>query len=354
MDSAELLVLIRKYFPENQWNNALRVAQAESGLNPNAHNQKGEDSRGLFQINVVPAANPKYKSVNLFDPETNVRAASELYKAAGWRLWTTAVQMGIVGTTDSTPPVEAKKAGNKMLRIAVIPSCQLAWDEKAQMDTFAPFVVSALNRYKEIESRVFYGTGERDEEGLPHLVEQLEAAYRWLDEGLALGMSTLSLNLHSDSGTSHVNAYFGNADITKRLAVALLDTLAEVTALKKTTPVNYEKEGYLIWSKANGHHCPVLLECGSHVVATDVGIFRSKAVLISTALAARIISFFSLPTAVYSPAITLDAEKVATFFHWGLACIAAGEDPRNLEKFVKHLHDSNRDYRFPDLYGWPA
>ncbi len=94
---ADYFPLIQKYFPREQWQNARRVMQAESGGDPRAHNTNGEDSRGLFQINVGPGANTQLAKYNLFDPETNVRLAAEKWQGEGWRPWTTAVQMGIAG-----------------------------------------------------------------------------------------------------------------------------------------------------------------------------------------------------------------------------------------------------------------
>ncbi len=87
--------LIQKYFPREQWENARRVMQAESHGDARAHNTNGEDSRGLFQINVGPGANTGLAKYNLFDPETNVRLAAQKWQGEGWRPWTTAVQMGI-------------------------------------------------------------------------------------------------------------------------------------------------------------------------------------------------------------------------------------------------------------------
>jgi cell wall-associated NlpC family hydrolase len=53
------------------------IALAESGGNSKAHNPRGEDSRGLWQINV--RAHPTFASkFNLFDPQDNARAAFEI------------------------------------------------------------------------------------------------------------------------------------------------------------------------------------------------------------------------------------------------------------------------------------
>jgi murein DD-endopeptidase MepM/ murein hydrolase activator NlpD len=53
------------------------IALAESGGNAAARNPKGEDSRGLWQINVNPAVRPN-KWGDLYDPLTNARAAFEI------------------------------------------------------------------------------------------------------------------------------------------------------------------------------------------------------------------------------------------------------------------------------------
>lgn len=57
------------------------VGKAESGGDPKAHNTRGEDSRGLMQINVGPGANTQFRGENLFDPKTNLRIAKKVYAA---------------------------------------------------------------------------------------------------------------------------------------------------------------------------------------------------------------------------------------------------------------------------------
>ena len=78
---------IRHYFPESEWGNAAAIAECESGFNPNAHNTIGEDSRGLFQINVGPGANTDLAGFRLFDPFQNARAARIVWNRQGWRGW---------------------------------------------------------------------------------------------------------------------------------------------------------------------------------------------------------------------------------------------------------------------------
>lgn len=83
--------LVAKYFPADQVEMALAVVQLESHGNPGALNDRGEYSRGLFQVNTGPGANTDLASWNLYDPETNVRAARLVWdRARGWSPWSTA------------------------------------------------------------------------------------------------------------------------------------------------------------------------------------------------------------------------------------------------------------------------
>ena len=87
---ASALGLIQKYFPKDQWQNALAVARGESGLNPKAIGDnypiRGQTipSYGVFQIRGLPGRPPKEQ---LLDPEFNIKYAASLYKAQGWRPW---------------------------------------------------------------------------------------------------------------------------------------------------------------------------------------------------------------------------------------------------------------------------
>lgn len=52
------------------------IALAESGGRADAHNPRGEDSRGLWQINVQ--AHPQFAQQDLYDPRENARAAYQV------------------------------------------------------------------------------------------------------------------------------------------------------------------------------------------------------------------------------------------------------------------------------------
>jgi len=92
-------------FPSEAWEHAATIAYGESGFNAAAHNTAGEDSRGLFQINVAPAANPDLLAYgDLFDPSVNAYAAYVVWKRQGWAAWrNVAIKSGIGATGPGIP-----------------------------------------------------------------------------------------------------------------------------------------------------------------------------------------------------------------------------------------------------------
>ena len=96
-NSPDLVSLVQKYFPKDQWVNALKVIQLESGGNPNAVGDKqiipndlseklghAIPSYGLFQIRALLGRPDPSELVN---PEFNVQYAANLYKQSGWNPW---------------------------------------------------------------------------------------------------------------------------------------------------------------------------------------------------------------------------------------------------------------------------
>jgi len=79
--------LVSVYFPADQVDRALCLMSYESGGNPNAKNPRST-ARGLMQVLAslwAPAFGVSYE--DLYDPETNLRIASEIYRSQGWRAW---------------------------------------------------------------------------------------------------------------------------------------------------------------------------------------------------------------------------------------------------------------------------
>jgi hypothetical protein len=75
------------YFPADQVENAVNVARLESGNWTGAWNLQGEDSRGLWQVNVGKGAHPELARWNLFDPTVCGYFAGQIWRSSGWRAW---------------------------------------------------------------------------------------------------------------------------------------------------------------------------------------------------------------------------------------------------------------------------
>jgi len=83
----EVTLLAALYWPLEEIDNAVDVAELESGWRTAAWNRQGEDSRGLWQINVDYAAHPDLAGVNLFDPQVCAYYAHAIWLKDGWRAW---------------------------------------------------------------------------------------------------------------------------------------------------------------------------------------------------------------------------------------------------------------------------
>lgn len=84
---AEVAALASCYWPAGEVVNAVAVADLESVLWTSAWNRDGEDSRGIWQVNVGPGAHPELAIWNLFDPQINAYFAHQIWRASGWRAW---------------------------------------------------------------------------------------------------------------------------------------------------------------------------------------------------------------------------------------------------------------------------
>ncbi len=93
---AEVQGLCSIYWSGQLIEQAVRIAQAESGFHTGAWRHTAvEDSRGLFQINVL--AWPQFYEFNLFDPQICAYFARRIYDAAGgWSPWASAAKLGFV------------------------------------------------------------------------------------------------------------------------------------------------------------------------------------------------------------------------------------------------------------------
>jgi hypothetical protein len=93
----EVSALAALYFPLEDIDNAVEIARLESGWRTSAWNTAGEDSRGLWQINVADNAHPQLRDSNLFDPQVNAFYAGRIFALSGWRAWyNSAKQLGLI------------------------------------------------------------------------------------------------------------------------------------------------------------------------------------------------------------------------------------------------------------------
>lgn len=84
-------------FPSEHIATMIAIALAESGGDPNAHNNKPpDDSYGLWQINMLGSMGPARRAAyglksntELFNPSVNARVAYGIFKSQGLNAWTT-------------------------------------------------------------------------------------------------------------------------------------------------------------------------------------------------------------------------------------------------------------------------
>lgn len=93
----EVSALAALYWPLEEIDHAVDVCRLESGYNTAAWNTAGEDSRGLWQINVSAAAHPDLARQNLWDPQVCAFYAAVIWRASGWEAWyNSAKQLGLI------------------------------------------------------------------------------------------------------------------------------------------------------------------------------------------------------------------------------------------------------------------
>lgn len=80
---------IAAHWPRDLWDKAAAIVHCETpSYDLYANNTRGEDSRGIFQINVASGAHPQLARYNLYDPDVNAYWAYQIYQQAGsFRPW---------------------------------------------------------------------------------------------------------------------------------------------------------------------------------------------------------------------------------------------------------------------------
>lgn len=93
----EVTALASLYWPLEEIDHAVDVCYIESGYATHAWNNQGENSRGLWQINVGTGAHPELAGVNLWDPQVNAFYAARIWRDSGWGAWwNSARRLGLI------------------------------------------------------------------------------------------------------------------------------------------------------------------------------------------------------------------------------------------------------------------
>jgi hypothetical protein len=83
----EVITLLQQYFPDN-WQTMYEIAKKESDLDPMAYNPESHKScAGSFGILQVGCSNYSGNPKDLFDPETNIRIARQVYDKQNYGAW---------------------------------------------------------------------------------------------------------------------------------------------------------------------------------------------------------------------------------------------------------------------------
>jgi Lysozyme like domain len=94
LTNEEVSALAGLYWPSDQVANAVAVSDCESNHWTGAWNYLGEDSRGLWQLNVD--AHPGLIWWDLGDPQVNAYFAYDLWSRQGWWPWTCAKTLHLI------------------------------------------------------------------------------------------------------------------------------------------------------------------------------------------------------------------------------------------------------------------
>ena len=125
---SEVTAIALCYFPLNEVDNAVDVARLESAWHTDAWNNDGEDSRGLWQINVVAAAHPELAAWNLFDPTVCAYFAAPSAPAPPAHRPSAAPTSSVIGLSSGTiaqpaVSVSASHASQLVAVQVVVPCC---------------------------------------------------------------------------------------------------------------------------------------------------------------------------------------------------------------------------------------
>ncbi len=223
--------------------------------------------------------------------------------------------------------------------------------EQQHIAPLAAAISAEAQRHPSITACVFHGRPQSADQppgSLSNLTEQQRAAAFWIASARQSGDLTVSLNLHSDSGTySHCGYYYdGPGTVSQWLGRALAEAVKGWFGGKVIT-ADYSR--YIFASETRAVACPILLEMGAHTQVADVAAVRDHASEIAAALVGTLLGFFGLETAP-----PLNLSELRSFGEWAVLRCDVGEDRRAVESFRRHVGSIGGDSSDLSRYGVPG
>ena len=209
MDKAKVKDILSKAgFTGQALDDALQIAQGESGYNPLAYNgnaKTGDKSYGLMQINMLGKLGPGRRKwfglksdEDLYDVEKNAKAAYLIFKDRGFRFdkdWVTQSSKlaskgkpgwgpDSRGSGDSTPPSSTEQTEEELLNQV---SSQLGVDGKKMMELYKDFLKTGKIKEGTTLSSIL-GTGA-DATGMSNMIGSAASTYNY--GGVTFNMNVL-------------------------------------------------------------------------------------------------------------------------------------------------------------------
>ncbi len=102
-NEGHIIYLLQKYFPDN-WEKMLEIAEHESTLDPKAYNPEthlvnkvtGETCKGSLGLLQVACSNYAGDTKDLFDLETNIKAARKVFDIQKYNAWGVCVKRIVI------------------------------------------------------------------------------------------------------------------------------------------------------------------------------------------------------------------------------------------------------------------
>ncbi len=184
---------------------------------------------------------------------------------------------------------------------------------------------------------------------LSGLIGQQRAAADWIRRTRQPGDLTVSLNLHSDSGSErHCGFYYDSLSgpVSAWLGRAMADAVKRWFG-GKVYSADYS--GYYFATLLRDVACPVLMECGAHTIAADVAAVRDHTPEIAAALVEAMLRLFGIET---DP--PLNTGELRQYGAWSILRCDNGEDPRVRADFERHIAAIGADPSDLSRWGWPT